>query len=91
MPRFRAYLHVKDLSGPDSAAVRHAVEESLSKAGLDHWHVVSIESEERSPGPLPPAASARRETRHRTANVGGYLLAGAVAWGIWFFWTLLVE
>jgi len=45
MPRFRAILQLTDLSGSDPAHVRESVEESLNKAGLSHWRVLSIEDQ----------------------------------------------
>lgn len=93
MAKFRAYLQLSELNGPDSGAVRQAVEESLGKAGLANWRVLSVESDEVLPPPPPapakPPVAPRRNVQ--PANVGGYLLAGAVAWALWFFWTMLQE
>ena len=77
MPKFRATLQLTELSGSDPAAVRDSVEESLVRAGLTHWRVVSIESESKVSLFMQTGQLPRREPTRRAANVGGYLLAGA--------------
>lgn len=91
MPKFRAYLQITELNGSDPASVRQSVEESIGKAGLTHWRVVSIENEDKVSPLAQTSPIAKRDATRRAANVGGYLLAGAVAWALWFFWTLLEQ
>jgi len=88
MPRFRATLQLTDLSGSDHAHVRESVEESLNKAGLSHWRVLSIEDQAKVSPLVQTIPAAPRSPGRRAANLGGYLLVVAVAWALWFFWTL---
>lgn len=88
MPKFRATLQLTELNGSDPTTALQSLEESLGRAGLTHWRVISVESDERLPPPPRTMPAARRQAEVRTVNFGGFLLAGAVAWALWFFSTL---
>jgi hypothetical protein len=92
MRKFRVTVQLNDLRGNDAAGVREALDAQLRGAGFVRWRVTSVEAEESGQlRSLRSLSAVQIERVRRPANIGGFLLAGAVAWALWFFWSLLGE
>ena len=90
MPRYRAILQVSDIAGESPRAVRSALNEQLRTSGLQNCQVVRVDLDGGPIGPRPTAPTGDREPEWRQqSNLGGVLLAAAVAWAMWFFWMMM--
>ena len=90
MATFRATIRVDNLEGEDAAAARRVVEERLRDGGLKTCTVLRVERQS------PDAEQRQRRRRiapgervwRQQTNTGGFLLAAAALWALWFFWQL---
>ena len=85
MAQFEATVRLFGLIESSAPAARRAVEERLRAAGFSRWHIVGIGPQ----GATRSAESPRRTARTDVSYAGGGLLvAGVVAWTLWFLWLL---
>ena len=87
MAHFEARVRVFDLIETDAAAARRTLEERLRTAGFNRWQVGNIELQRAI---IPPVVAARRRAAAAQASYagGGVMVAGVVAWALWFLWII---
>lgn len=86
MAQFEATVRLFGVTESSAPAARRAVEERLRAAGFTRWQIVGIGLQ----GAIPRSVdSNRRAVRTDVSYVGGgVLVAGVVAWTLWFLWLL---
>ena len=87
MPNFEVRIRLLDVHENDAWSARQEVEERLRAAGFKRWQIVNLRLQDAAQPPrlLP---RRRRGRRGESSLAGGLIIAAALAWSLWFWWTL---
>jgi len=87
MAHYEASVRVFDIVEADASTARRLLEEQLRTAGFSRWQVVYL-GVQGAAAPVPRRPQRFAGSAEANDPSGSLLVAGVVAWGLWFLWLL---